>query len=135
MLSIMDIQANPFLQDPSIRMGADAHRKTVLLVEGQPALRRLIDHQLTALGYRVLTGVDPANPAFQARLRIADIVLVSFHWNRGSGWDLFNRLKAKNTALPVLLYTMEDSPSLGVKAIAEALAEVFNPCPQQWVAS
>jgi DNA-binding NtrC family response regulator len=130
MLSIMEIQTHSVPADLRFRTGGETHKKSIMLIEENRFLRHIIEHELTSLGYRVLTAADPENPDFGPRLRMADAAIVSFHWNQGSGWEIFNRLKATHADLPVLLYTMEDRPSVGVKAITEALAEVFSPVKQ-----
>ncbi len=135
MYSIMECQTHPAPGHLPFRTGGETHKKTIMLIEENPLLRHLIEHELTSLGYRVLTAVDPATPDFSPKLRMADAAIVSYHWNRSSGWDFFNRLKASHADLPVLLYTMEDRPSVGVKAITEALAEVFSAGKQTTMAS
>ena len=135
MLSIMESETHPLPHHPPIREGGKTHGKIILLIEESPMLRNVIVHELTSLGYRVLAAADPERPDFHSQLRLADIAVVSFHWNRGSGWEIFNRLKATHADLPVLLYTMADGPAIGVKAIAEALAEAFSAGQQRRLAS
>lgn len=135
MLSVMETQFHPTPVEPPFRPGGETHKKTIMLIEENPFLRHIIEHELTSLGYRVLAGADPAGPDFSPKLRRADAAIVSYHWNKGLGWKLFNRLKAICANLPVLLYTMEDQPSAGVKAIVEALAEVFSAGKQNRLAS
>ena len=135
MLSVMEFETHALPHEPPIRKGGETHGKTIMLIEESPMLRNVIVQELTSLGYRVLAAADPERPDFHTQLRLADIAVVSFHWNRGSGWEIFNRLKATHADLPVLLYTMADGPSTGVKAIVEALAEAFSPGQQRRLAS
>lgn len=135
MLSIMESQTHPAPGDLLFRTGGETHKKTILIIEENPFLRHIIEHELASLGYRVLTAMDPADRDFSSKLRMTDAVIVSYHWNGGAGWEIFNRLKARHAHLPVLLYTMEETPASGVKAIAEALAEVFSARKQTLLAS
>lgn len=135
MLSIMELQTHPAPGDLPFRRGGETYKRTILLIEGNPFLRHTIQHELTSLGYRVLTVANPEGPDFRPKLRMANAAIVSFHWHQGSGWDIFNRLKATHADLPVLLYTMEDRFSVGMKAITEALAEVFSAGDQTTMAS
>jgi DNA-binding NtrC family response regulator len=135
MLSIMELQRHPVPGDLPFRRGGETHKKTVMVIEESPFLRHIIEDELTSLGYRVLMAANPASPDFSPKLRLADAAIISFHRHQGSGWDIFNRLKATHADLPVLLYTMEDRPSVGMKAITEALAEVFSAGDQTTMAS
>ncbi|HXH06610.1 MAG TPA: PAS domain S-box protein, partial [Vicinamibacterales bacterium] len=97
--------------------------ETILAVEDEEALRRLVKTALERFGYRVLvasSGVD-ALELWRTHSRSIDLLLTDMVMPHGiSGWDLAERLRAERPDLKVLVVTGYDPQAVGADRAAAA---------------
>lgn len=104
--------------------------KTVLLIDDDDSLRRVVEYNLREDGYRVLTAVDGTNGlrAFQADR--VDLVLTDVRMPEMDGLDLLTRLKAMQPDLPVVVLTAHGTIDSAVEAMklgaSDYLTKPFN---------
>jgi DNA-binding response OmpR family regulator len=82
-------------------------RHAVLVVEDDPAIRRLLEALLASAGHEVITAVDgPEALALLADAR-PSAVFLDLTLPEMSGWDVLDRLRACADAPPVVLLTAD----------------------------
>jgi CheY-like chemotaxis protein len=88
-------------------------RRTVLVVEDNAPLRRMISIFLRAAGYRVCAAEDGSSGLVLAQEERPDLVLLDLMLPELDGWEVLRRIKgdARTAAIPVLVLTASvDSP-------------------------
>ena len=104
--------------------------KTVLLIDDDESLRRVVEYNLREDGYRVLTAIDGTGglQAFQAES--VDLVLTDVRMPEMDGLDLLTRVKAMQPDLPVLVLTAHGTINSAVEAMklgaSDYLTKPFN---------
>lgn len=98
--------------------------KTLLLVDDDPAIRRILLRLLTDENYHVLTARDGREAIQVAEANEIDLVLLDLNMPVQDGWQAFEQLTAKNPALPIIVITARPNqffPALaaGVGALLE----------------
>ena len=83
------------------------NRRTVLVVEDDPPLRRMIGIFLRAAGYRVCAAEDGPSGLALTRDERPDLVLLDLMMPGLDGWEVLRRIKgdAGTAAIPVLVLT------------------------------
>lgn len=94
-------------------------RRTVLVVEDDPPLRRMIGIFLRAAGYRVCAAEDGLSGLALARDERPDLVLLDLMMPGLDGWEVLRRIKgdARTAAIPVLVLTASVDPPLTEQAL------------------
>jgi two-component system NtrC family response regulator len=104
--------------------------KTVLLIDDDDSLRRVVEYNLREEGYRVLTAGDGATglQAFQGET--VDLVLTDVRMPEMDGLELLTRLKAMQPDLPVVMLTAHGTIDSAVEAMklgaSDYLRKPFN---------
>lgn len=104
--------------------------KTVLLVDDDESLRRVVEYNLHEEGYRVLTAVDGRSglQAFQAEA--VDLMLTDVRMPEMDGLELLTRVKAVQPDLPVIVLTAHGTIDSAVEAMKlgafDYLTKPFN---------
>lgn len=104
--------------------------KTVLLIDDDDSLRRVVEYNLREEGYRVLTAADGATglQAFQGET--VDLVLTDVRMPEMDGLELLTRLKAMQPDLPVVMLTAHGTIDSAVEAMklgaSDYLRKPFN---------
>src|SRR5437763_9200765 len=82
-------------------------RRTVLVVEDDAPLRRMISIFLRAAGYRVCAAEDGLSGLALTREERPDLVLLDLMMPGLDGWEVLRRIKgdARTAAIPVLVLT------------------------------
>jgi CheY-like chemotaxis protein len=95
------------------------NRRTVLVVEDDPPLRRMIGIFLRAAGYRVCAAEDGPSGLALARDERPDLVLLDLMMPGLDGWEVLRRIKgdARTAAIPVLVLTASVDPPLTERAL------------------
>ncbi|MFI5889744.1 ATP-binding protein [Actinoplanes sp. NPDC051513] len=89
--------------EPAAPQRLTAGTGTILLVEDDPAVRRLSERILTTAGYQVLVGVDGENALEVARAHAGiDLLLTDVIMPGMNGQELADRLTALRPGLPVI---------------------------------
>jgi DNA-binding NtrC family response regulator len=104
--------------------------KTVLLIDDDESLRRVVEYNLHEEGYRVLTAADGASglQAFQGQP--VDLVLTDVRMPEMDGLELLTRIKAMQPDLPVVMLTAHGTIDSAVEAMKlgafDYLTKPFN---------
>lgn len=104
--------------------------KTVLLIDDDESLRRVVEYNLREDGYRVLTAADGTSglQAFQAES--VDLVLTDVRMPEMDGLDLLTRVKTMQPDLPVVVLTAHGTIDSAVEAMklgaSDYLTKPFN---------
>ena len=95
------------------------NRRTVLVVEDDPPLRRMIGMFLRAAGYRVCAAEDGPSGLALTRDERPDLVLLDLMMPGLDGWEVLRRIKgdARTAAIPVLVLTASVDPPLTERAL------------------
>ena len=96
----------------------------ILLVDDDPAIRRILLRLLTEEGYNVIPAADGLKALDLAAVTRFDVVLLDLNMPGKSGWDTFEHLTAKDPLLPIIVITAKPNqlfPALasGVGALLE----------------
>ena len=94
-------------------------RRTVLVVEDDAPLRRMVSIFLRAAGYHVRPAEDGSSGLALARDERPDLVLLDLMMPGLDGWEVLRRLKgdALTAAIPVLVLTASVDPPLTEHAL------------------
>ena len=103
-----------------------APKPTVLLVDDEEAVRFPIRRFLTAAGFEVREADSVGAGIDACRTAIPAAAVLDFSLPDGDGLDLLRRLKAMDTALPVILLTGHGTIDLAVKAMQEGAEQFFT---------
>jgi two-component system phosphate regulon response regulator PhoB len=81
--------------------------KTVLVIDDEPELAKLVDYNLTKAGYLVLTARDGEAGLAAARRHSPDLVILDVMMPGLDGWEVCKRLRAEpsTAGTPVLMLT------------------------------
>ncbi|OFW28643.1 MAG: Fis family transcriptional regulator [Acidobacteria bacterium RIFCSPLOWO2_02_FULL_65_29] len=95
----------------------EGNPKTVLMIDDDESLRRVVEYNLHEEGYRVLTAADGATgfQAFQAQP--VDLVLTDVRMPEMDGLELLTRIKAMQPDLPVIMLTAHGTIHSAVEAM------------------
>jgi DNA-binding response OmpR family regulator len=88
------------------------NRRSVLLVEDDPSLHRMLAKHLTLEGFDVIAAVDYRSAVLALSQRTPDIVCLDLTLPRESGYELceYIRSAAKMSALPIIVLSESSSP-------------------------
>ena len=92
-------------------------RKSILLIDDDDSLRRVVEYQLREEGYDVTAASGGAEGLHLFRDRPVDLVLTDVRMPEMDGLDLLARLKAMQPDLPVVLLTAHGTISSAVDAM------------------
>ena len=87
------------------RLDLKASRKTLLLVDDDPAVRAMIGRVLTEEGYLVLSAANGAEAIGIAAANHVDLALLDLNMPVKNGWDTFERLTSEDPLLAVIIIT------------------------------
>jgi len=100
--------------------------KLVLVIDDDPAQRRLLERMLGARDYRVLTAADGEAGVEIAAASHPDLILLDVMMPRLNGYQACRALKgqAGTAAIPIIMLTTKDQPADAFWA-AEVGADLF----------
>ena len=103
-------------------------RRTVLVVEDDALLRRMISIFLCAAGYRVCAAEDGLSGLALARDERPDLVLLDLMLPELDGWEVLRRIKgdARTAAIPVLVLTASVDPAITEQALRLGATRVLT---------
>jgi DNA-binding NtrC family response regulator len=104
--------------------------KTVLLIDDDESVRRVVEYNLQEEGYRVLTAADGTG-GFQAlQAQPVDLVLTDVRMPEMDGLELLARIKSMQPDLPVIMLTAHGTINSAVEAMKlgafDYLTKPFN---------
>ena len=92
-------------------------RKTVLLIDDDDSLRRVVEYNLREEGYDVVTAAAGAEGLQLFQSRAIDLVLTDVRMPEMDGVDVLARLKAIQSDLPVVMLTAHGTITSAVEAM------------------
>jgi len=118
---------NAVLESPLSETPSKIPRKLkekILLVDDEPAIRKMLTRLLTGEGYNVLPATDGAEAIEFASHADFDLVLLDLNMPGMDGWDTFEKLTAKNPLLPVIVITAR--PNQRFTALAAGIGALME---------
>ena len=104
--------------------------KTVLVIDDDDSLRRVVEYNLREEGYRVLTAANGTTGLQAFRAATVDLVLTDVRMPEMDGLELLARLKATHSDLPVVVLTAHGTIDSAVEAMklgaSDYLTKPFN---------
>jgi DNA-binding NtrC family response regulator len=105
-----------------------AEERSVLLVDDDPAMRRMLLDQLEVLGFRAAAAESVDSALALLRDRAFSAVLTDIHMPEKDGFDLLQAIRASVPSLPVILMTsFGDENTARRAADAGAFASLSKP--------
>jgi CheY-like chemotaxis protein len=80
-------------------------KKTILLVDDDPGVRRMLQRVLEEEDYVVVPAADGLEALERAKTAAPDLVLLDLNLPMQNGWDTFERLTTENPLLAVIIIT------------------------------
>jgi DNA-binding response OmpR family regulator len=82
-------------------------KQTIMVVDDEPEIARLVSRIFGKRGYRVVTCVDGADALEQIAAEPPDLILLDLNLPRVDGWEVCRRLKAdsRTRAIPIVMMT------------------------------
>lgn len=105
--------------------------RTLLVVDDDPALRRITSAALQQAGYQVLTAAD-GQVAFEILSRLAqarrplDALLLDVHMPGGGGIGFLDRMHAAGIVLPVIAVTGDPERATVVELMRRGVSEIID---------
>jgi len=92
--------------------------KTVLIVEDEVNIARIVEHNLNRVGYSTVIAGDGELALEQARNRQPDLVILDALLPRLDGWAVAQRLKAdpQTAGIPILMLSVVADRARGLAA-------------------
>ena len=104
--------------------------KTVLVIDDDESLRRVVEYNLQEEGYRVLMAADGTSGLQTFRAQPVDLVLSDVRMPEMDGLELLTRIKAMQPDLPVIMLTAHGTINSAVEAMKlgafDYLTKPFN---------
>jgi two-component system, NtrC family, response regulator AtoC len=91
--------------------------KTILVIDDDESLRRVVEYSLCEEGYRVLLASDGSTGLDSFRNEAVDLVLTDVRMPEMDGVALLTRLKAMQPDLPVIVLTAHGTIGSAVDAM------------------
>ena len=91
--------------------------KTVLLIDDDESLRRVVEYNLHEEGYRVLTAADGISGLETFHAEAVDLVLTDVRMPEMDGLELLTRVNAMQPDLPVIMLTAHGTINSAVEAM------------------
>lgn len=84
-------------------------RRTLLVVDDEPEIARLIQRWFEKLGYRIIVAGDGAEALARVQEELPDLVLLDLHLPKVDGWEVCEKIKAdpRTAGIPVVLMTAQ----------------------------
>src|SRR2546427_7368783 len=100
-------------------------KHTILLVDDDPALLRLLSIRLTAAGYDILTADSGTQALAQLAVRYPHLVITDLRMDGMDGMALFDTIHRRHPTLPVIILTAHGSIPEAVAATPRGVLGVF----------
>jgi DNA-binding NtrC family response regulator len=111
-----------------MRYSRDVHKSRVLVVDDDPAIRKVVADRVRALGHVVETAVDGEEALVRADSFEPDLVLVDMMMPRLDGFGVLEKLGARDRVPEIVMITAHGTIERAVEAIRRGAAD-FIPKP------
>ena len=91
--------------------------KTILAVDDEPSMLRLLEISLRQAGYKPLTAKDGQEALSMIKTQAVDCVVTDLHMPRMSGLQLLEAIRLDNSALPVIIVTAQGEIQSAIAAM------------------
>src|SRR3990167_8477500 len=78
--------------------------QTVLIIDDEPELLKLLDYNLTKSGYLAISAKDGPGGLEMARKHAPDLVILDVMMPGMDGWEVCKKLRA-NSSIPIIMLT------------------------------
>jgi CheY-like chemotaxis protein len=99
-------------------------KKKILLVDDDPAIRKMLGLLLTGEGYTVLLAVNGGDSIEVVRTTEIDLVLLDLNMPGMDGWQTFEQLASENPMLPIVVITAR--PNQHFTALAAGIGALLE---------
>jgi CheY-like chemotaxis protein len=99
-------------------------KKKILLVDDDPAIRRMLGILLTGEGYNVLLAVNGSESVQVVRSTEIDLVLLDLNMPGMDGWQTYEQLASENPMLPIVVITAR--PNQRFTALAAGIGALLE---------
>ena len=99
-------------------------KKKILLVDDDPAIRKMLGLLLTGEGYTVLLAVNGGDSIEVVRTTEIDLVLLDLNMPGMDGWETFEQLASENPMLPIVVITAR--PNQHFTALAAGIGALLE---------
>ncbi len=86
-------------------MDKDASNKTVLIVDDEPDTLELVKLVLERGGFKTVSAASGIEALREVDVSKPDIVLLDIMMPDMDGWEVFRKIKEKNSTLPIAILT------------------------------
>ncbi len=104
-------------------MATATQRKTVLVVDDEPALRELLTDALTCDNYRIITAASGKEALQQAAISPPDLIVADFNLGDCTGLDVLDALDAR---VPAVVITGRRDPAAMTEASRRRPLEIMS---------
>ena len=112
------------------QQNSPSHPKTVLVIDDDESLRRVVEYNLHEEGYRVLIAADGAGGWRTFQAETVDLVLTDVRMPEMDGIEVLTRIKAMQADVPVIMLTAHGTINSAVEAMKlgafDYLTKPFN---------
>lgn len=118
---------------PSAATGTAKDKETILVVDDEASIRRILETRLSMIGYHVVTACDGLEALEAFRSHHPDLVVLDVMMPGESGFDLTTwvRSKAETSKTPVLLLTARGDPADRIEGLSRGaddyMSKPFDP--------
>lgn len=91
-------------------------KRKILLVDDDPAVRKMVGLLLTGEGYEVLLAIDGSESIQVVRAAEIDLVLLDLNMPGMDGWEAYEQLASENPMLPIIVITARPNQSFTAMA-------------------
>lgn len=91
--------------------------KTILAVDDEPSMLRLLEISLRQAGYKPLTAKDGQEALALMKMHTVDCVVTDLHMPRMTGLQLLEAIRLDNSALPVIIVTAQGEIQSAIAAM------------------
>ncbi len=99
-------------------------KRKILLVDDDPAIRKMLGLLLTGEGYTVLLAVNGGDSIEVVRTTEIDLVLLDLNMPGMDGWETFEQLASENPMLPIVVITAR--PNQHFTALAAGIGALLE---------
>ncbi len=99
------------------------YETSILVVDDEMIVRRVIGDALAGAGYKVETAGDPAAALQILQHQKIDLILLDLQLGDSNGIDLLKQIRRRDEFLPVIILTAHGSLPSAIEAVRQAVAD------------
>ena len=99
-------------------------QKTILAVDDEPSMRRLLEISLRQAGYQPVVAADGKEALQMIRNQTIDLVVSDLHMPSMNGLELLKNIRLENETLPFIMVTAQGEIKTAVEAMKLSLIHI-----------